>query len=176
MVVVTSGRNRRDRRDRGGHVGLIVLLLVLTATLTAAAQADQQAIRDARIAQNSAIASSDLDRAATFWTEDVTVRRALGQPLSGREAARKALEAPPAPAARLIYQRLMKDVEVSAQWPLAFETGTWEGHLGTLAGAVVIGGHYSAQWVKRGDRWLIRAEVFVALTCSGVGCEATAVP
>jgi len=29
-------------------------------------------------------------------------------------------------------------------------------------------------WVKRGDRWLIRSEVFVALTCSG-GCEA-AVP
>jgi len=157
-------------------VGLIALLLGLTATLTVAAPADQQAIRDARIAQNSAIASSDLDLAATFWTEDVTVRRALGQPLSGREAARKALEPPPAPAARLIYQRLTKEVEVSAQWQLAFETGTWEGHLGTLAGAVVIGGRYSAQWVKRGDRWLIRSEVFVALTCSGVGCEATAVP
>jgi hypothetical protein len=46
----------------------------------------------------------------------------------------------------------------------------------TIAGPVVIGGRYSAQWVKRGDRWLIRAEVFVALTCSEVGCEATAVP
>ncbi len=176
MIVVTSGRNRGDRKGRGGHVGLIVLLVGLIATLTAATPADQQAIREARAAQNAAIASSNLDRAATFWTDDVTVRRALGQALSGREAARKALDPPPAPAARLIYQRLTKDVEVSAQWPLAFETGTWEGHLGTLAGAVVIGGRYSAQWVKRGDRWLIRSEVFVALTCSGVGCEAAAVP
>ena len=39
----------------------------------------------------------------------------------------------------------------------------WEGHLDTITGPVVIGGRYSAQWVKRGDRWLIRSEVFVAL-------------
>ena len=109
------------------------------------------AIRAARTAQNKAIAAGDLDRVASFWTEDVTVRRALGQPLSGREAARKALEPPPAPATRLIYQRLTKDVEVSATWPLAFETGTWEGHQGTPAGPVVIGGRYSAQWVKRAE-------------------------
>jgi len=149
---------------------------IFLAALVVAAPADQQAVRAARTAQNTAIASGDLDRAATFWTEDVSVRRALGQPLSGREAARKALEPPPAPASRLIYQRLTRDVEVSPKWPLAFETGAWEGHLGTVAGPVVIGGRYSAQWVKRGDRWLIRSEVFVALTCSGVGCESVAVP
>jgi ketosteroid isomerase-like protein len=152
------------------------LMLVFLSVLAAVAASDQSAIRNARTAQNKAIAAGDLDRVASFWTEDVTVRRALGQPLSGRDAARKALEPPPEPASRLIYQRLTKDVEVSPTWPLAFETGTWEGHQGTAAGPVVIGGRYSAQWVKRGDRWLIRSEVFVALTCSGVGCESVAVP
>jgi ketosteroid isomerase-like protein len=151
-------------------------LVVLAGVLMAAAPNDPAAIRAARVAQNQAIAAGDLDRAATFWTEDVTVRRALGQALSGRDAARLALVPPPAPATHLIYQRLTKDVEVSEKWPLAFETGTWEGRQGSVGGPVVIGGRYSAQWVKRGDRWLIRSEVFVALTCSGVGCDAAAVP
>jgi ketosteroid isomerase-like protein len=149
---------------------------VLVAAMLAAAPADEAAVRAARKAQNEAIASGDLDRVASFWTDDVTVRRALGQPMSGRAAARKALEPPAAPASHLIYQRLTKDVEVSAKWPLAFESGAWEGHQSTLRGPVVIGGRYSAQWVKRGDRWLIRSEVFVALTCAGAGCDAAAVP
>ena len=151
-------------------------LWIALVTLLAAAPGDPVAIRAARVSQNAAIASGDLDRVASFWTEDVTVRRALGQPLSGREAARQALVPPPAPATHLIYQRLTKDVEASPKWPLAFETGTWEGHQGPLTGPVVIGGRYSAQWVKRDGRWLIRSEVFVALTCSGAGCEAAAVP
>lgn len=152
------------------------LMLVFFSVLAAVAVPDQAAIRATRAAQNKAIAMADLDRVASFWTDDITVRRALGQSLSGREAARNALEPPAASATRLVYQRLTKDVEVSPKWPLAFETGTWEGHQGTLAGPVVIGGRYSAQWVKRGDRWLIRSEVFVALTCSGTGCESIAVP
>jgi ketosteroid isomerase-like protein len=149
--------------------------LVLASLLTAA-PGDPAAIRAARAEQNLAIAAGDLDRAASFWTDDVTVRRALGLPLAGREEARKALEPPAAPALRLIYQRRTKDVEVSPTWPLAFETGTWEGRLATVRGPSVIGGRYSAQWVRRGDRWLIRSEVFVALTCSAVGCESAAVP
>lgn len=104
------------------------------------------------------------------------MRRALGQALNGRAAARQALEPPATGGARIIYQRLTKDVEVSAHWPLAFETGTWEGHLGTIAGPTVMGGRFSAQWVKRDGRWLIRSEVFAALTCSGVGCESAAAP
>lgn len=151
----------------------VVFWMVLLAST--AAQSDSAAIRAARSAQNRAIAAGDLDRVAAFWTDDVTVRRALGAPLDGKQAARQALVAP-ATGTRLVYQRLTKDVEVSAQWPLAFETGQWEGHQDTAAGPVVIGGRYSAQWVKRTGHWLIRSEVFVALTCRGVGCESVAVP
>ena len=140
------------------------------------AESAQRELRAARVAQNAAIAAGDLDRAAAFWTDDVTVRRALGQPLSGRAEARRALEPPPPPAPRIVYQRLTRDVDVSAQWPLAFETGTWEGHLQSPTGATVVGGRFSAQWVRRGTQWLIRSEVFVALTCSGIGCQSVAVP
>jgi len=150
-----------------------VLLVVIQPPAT---QSDAAAIRAARVAQNAAIARDDLDRVAAFWTDDVTVRRALGQSLTGRAAARQALEPPTAPAARLVYQRQTEDVTVSEKWPLAFETGRWEGRAGDAAGPMLIGGRFSAQWVKRGGRWLIRSEVFVALTCAGAGCESAAVP
>ena len=65
--------------------------IMLAATLMATPD-DQASIRTARTAQNAAIASGDLERVASFWTEDVTVRRALGQRVIGREAARKGLE------------------------------------------------------------------------------------
>lgn len=136
----------------------------------------ERQLRAARVAQNAAIAAGDPDAAAAFWTDDVTVRRALGQPLSGRAEARRALEPAAPPAPRIVYQRLTHDVVVSTQWPLAFETGTWEGHLESATGATVIGGRFSAQWVRRDNRWLIRSEVFVALTCSGIGCQSAAVP
>ncbi len=149
-----------------------------------APSADVRAVRAARAAENAAIAAGDLDAVTAFWTEDVTVRRALGSPLAGRAAARAAFEPPagalPTGAAttppRIVYQRIPNEVEVSTQWPLAFETGVWEGREGTANGPVIIGGKFSAQWVKRDGRWLIRSEVFVALTCAGAGCSLVAVP
>jgi ketosteroid isomerase-like protein len=83
----------------------------------------------ARVAQNRAIAAGDLDLVASFWTDDVTVRRALGQPLSGRAAAVGSASNRPALRRRAsFYQRLTREIDVSPNWPLAFETGTWEGH------------------------------------------------
>jgi hypothetical protein len=40
----------------------------------------------------------------------------------------------------------------------------------------VIEGRYSAQWLKRADKWLIRSEVFVALTGTGPGLQMKAAP
>ena len=154
----------------------IVGVVVAAAWSTVFAADDRALVAAARVAQNRAIAAGDLDLAASFWTEDVTVRRALGERLSGRAAAQEALQPTGPPASRIVYQRLTREIDVSPHWPLAFETGTWQGHQGSVTGPTTIGGRYSAQWVKRGERWLIRSEVFVALTCSGAGCQAAAVP
>lgn len=137
---------------------------------------DEIAIRTARQAQNQAIADNDLDRVASLWTEDITIRRALGQPVEGQVAARQALQSAGDPQKQLIYQRHSTAVEVSEQWPLAFEEGEWAGYLGSVTGPVVIAGRYAAHWVKRDGQWLIRSELFVALTCAAEGCEFKAVP
>ena len=121
------------------------------------------------------MAAGDVERAATFWTNDVTIRRGLGAGLAGANAYKAILERVPIPDTALVYERVTTDVNVSPQWPLAFETGTWHARIGGK-GPDVITGRYSAQWVKRDGRWLIRSEVFVALGCSSVGCTAKAVP
>lgn len=160
----------------------VPLLLALLAACAGrpdrkhAASADEAAIRTARAAQNTAIAAGDVDRAADYWTEDVEIRRGLGQLLVGREAYRQLIAIKGNRDSALVYTREPTTVVVSAKWPLAYESGTWAGHIGRASGPVTISGQYSAQWVKRGDRWLVRGELFVALGCGGVGCAYTAAP
>jgi ketosteroid isomerase-like protein len=162
------------------RVLLCVVLLPVAARAQAGANAartrDIAAIRAARAAQNRAMAAGDADAAATYWTEDVTLRRGLGQSVSGREAYRQLVVPGGDHESALIYMREPTSVVVSPHWPLAFESGTWTGHTGSATGAPVIAGSYSAQWVKRDGRWLIRSEVFVALTCEGSGCASKAAP
>ena len=126
------------------------------------------AVRAARAAQNGAIAARDLDRAASFWTDDVVIRSGLGRVIQGRATYRSTLGADSA----TVYRREPDRVDVSdnARWPLAYESGTWTGR-DARDNTPLIRGRYAAQWIKRDGRWLIRSEVFVALGCAGSGCS-----
>src|SRR5206468_1286766 len=137
---------------------------------------DESAIRLARLTQTQAIAKGDLDVVVSYWTPDVTMRRAMGQPVEGAAAGRKILEPTGSAPSPIIYQRKSTSVVVSPNWPLAYEEGTWSGHIGSADAKPIVGGRYAAQWVKRDGKWLIRSEVFVALTCADAGCKSVAVP
>jgi ketosteroid isomerase-like protein len=149
----------------------LLLAGLLTLTLFATATSDVTAIRAGRAEQNQAIAAGDAERIASYWTDDVTVRSGLGASVSGRAEYRQKIV-----STGLVYVRTAASIEVSDHWPLAFEGGTWTAHRNGASGPEVMAGRYSAQWVKRDGRWLIRSEVFVALTCGGTGCDAPAVP
>lgn len=128
---------------------------------------DEVAIRQARLAQNDAIGAMEWDSVAAVWTEDVTIRAGLGFTLAGREEYRSAFVRD----AAILYARTTDNVRVSPRWPLAWESGTWVGRDRTN-GAELVSGNYAAQWLRTGDgRWRIRSELFVALRCSGRGCE-----
>jgi ketosteroid isomerase-like protein len=155
---------------------LVALLSILpTASALPAQSADAGLIRAARIAQTAAMAKGDVERAATWWTDDVAIRRGLGAPVNGVAAYKAILERAPVSDTAIVYDRKTTGVTVSDHWPLAFETGTWVARRGGT-GPALITGQYSAQWVKRNGKWLIRGEVFVALTCAGVGCDSKALP
>ncbi len=161
---------------------LLAIFIALGSETTSAGEpntspADSAAIKRARLQQNIAIARHDLDAIASYWTDDVTICRGLGFQVAGKAAYRKLFEEddPKAPDV-IIYERIPTSIETSTSWPLGFETGLWKGHLGSGHGAVVIRGRYSAQWVRREGRWLIRSEVFVALAGSGIGKQLKAAP
>jgi ketosteroid isomerase-like protein len=150
---------------------LVVVAVLASYALDRAARQtsrDAAAVRSARSAQNAAIANHDLDRVASFWTDDVVIRSGLGRVVQGRASYRAAMAADSTTVFRREPDRV--DVSGNERWPLAFESGTWTGR-GTRDGRPLIRGRYAAQWIKRDGRWLIRAEVFVALGCSGEGCS-----
>ena len=155
---------------------MLISLSVMAADQPSAIT-EKAAIKQARLRQNAAIGRHDLDAIASYWTDDVTICRGLGVQLAGKAAYRKLFEedTPAAPDV-IVYQRHPTSIDVSSVWPLAFETGHWEGHLGNARGAVVVEGRYSAQWVKRADQWLIRSEVYVALAGAGSGLRMKAAP
>ena len=149
----------------------------VTTPSSVAAPSEDIAIKQARLQQNAAIAKHDVDAIASYWTDDVTICRGLGLQLAGKAAYRKLFEGDdPTSKDVIIYERIPNSIESSGLWPLAFETGTWKGHLGNTQGPVVIQGRYSAQWVKRADKWLIRSEVYVALEGAGTGLQMKAAP
>ena len=164
------------KRKTATAVALVSIVLASSSARAQSPLATQDAalIRAARKAQTAAMAAGDVERAATWWTDDVAIRRGLGGPVNGVAAYKAILERAPVSDTALVYDRKTTGVTVSDHWPLAFETGTWTARRGGK-GAALITGQYSAQWVKRDGKWLIRGEVFVALTCAGEGCESKAV-
>jgi len=70
----------------------------------------------------------------------------------------------------VLYVRAPESIEISADYPLAAETGTWVGTWSTSQGPVRTGGRYSAMWRQVDGEWKVRSELFVALYCGGVSC------
>ena len=153
-------------------IGRLSLIASIAAGSIALARLPQSreaaAVRAARSAQNTAIAARDFDRVASFWTEDVVIRSGLGRIVQGRASYRTAMKSDSATVFRREPDRV--DVSDNERWPLAFESGTWTGRA-AATGQPLIRGRYAAQWIKRDGRWLIRAEVFVALGCANAGCS-----
>lgn len=145
-----------------------LLVLIFMSTIAAATpRLDKDAIKRNRLEQNAAIVRHDIEAIASFWTDDVTICRALGAQNSGKAAYRKLFEDDDLKSKdTVLYQRHPSAIEVAAGQPLAFEMGTFEGRRGGMGGPVVMRGRYSAQWVKRGEHWLIRSELYVALSGS----------
>jgi ketosteroid isomerase-like protein len=152
---------------------LVPLALVAACTLeeqdsgdSSPEAAEVTAIRTARLEQNAAIRAGDIDGAAMYWSADLVVLAGLGAHITGIEQAKARLASDP----RVFYERVTGDIQLSASWTQAWETGTWTGHDRTAADSTLISGRYAARWVRGADGWRIHSELFVADQCQRDAC------
>ena len=141
--------------------------LICGLVVLAQAPADDQQIRAARDRSNAAIAKHDLDAIAAAWMEDVHVVSSTSAQTAGRAANRERMAAQFKNRPDTIYVRTPITVDVFAPWHVAAERGEWIGKWTEPDGPLEIGGTYQAQWRRVDGRWLIQAELFVPLRCTG---------
>ncbi len=115
-------------------------------------------IKSLRAASNEAIAKHDLDELAKYWLDDLVVVRGNSSHLTGKDtivgAWRKMFNDNP----KVSYTRTTKEIIISTNDSLAWETGTWK-----ASNSYSGGGNYSAMWKKSNSSWKIMAELFVSL-------------
>lgn len=67
-----------------------------------------------------------------------------------------------------VYRRTPLDITINEEWGLAQELGNWKGTYTSNGALVHISGVYAAKWQRAtSGQWLIQAEMFTTLTCTG---------
>ena len=127
-----------------------------------------EVIRAARERFNEAIEKRDAAGIKTFFAPSyhiVTGRSALNHGAE-EEANRWADVFRQDPTA--IYRRTPRDFHINEEWGIAEELGNWKGSYTAEGELVDASGVYSAKWQRaENGEWVIQAEIFTTLECSG---------
>lgn len=68
----------------------------------------------------------------------------------------------------VFYRRTPREIMINEDWGLAQELGNWRGNYTIDEILVHVSGVYAAKWQRAEDgSWLLQAEVFTTLTCTG---------
>jgi ketosteroid isomerase-like protein len=119
---------------------------------------EAEAIRMARKASNQAIASRDVEGISRHWLDDFVQVRGNGSFLTGKENIIASWKSLFQSDTAVLYIRNPKEIIISQNGIMAWETGEWLG-----IHSYSHGGNYSAMWRKRNGEWKLQAELFVAL-------------
>lgn len=137
-----------------------LVILMLQTFQVFGQQTEINQILAQREASNQALRNFDEDLNSTFLTEDILITTGAGTLLSGKAELMEYIKNSSGP--RMYWVRTPDEIKVNPETNLAWETGTWKGFVeGSMAS--VVGGKYSAQWIKKSDTWLIQSQLFVTL-------------
>jgi len=66
------------------------------------------------------------------------------------------------------YRRTPRDITINEDWGLAEELGNWRGTYTSRGVLVHVSGVYAAKWQRtETGEWVLQAEMFTTLTCTG---------
>ena len=151
---------------------IVVPIVVLSIASITVAQSDleREQIREVRAEYNDAIARHDVASIISFLDDEYQITTSLGQLIQDRDGEAESWQDLFESRRDLLYVRSPESIEISADYPLAAEIGTWVGTWSTSEGPVRTGGRYTAMWRRVDATWKVRSELFVALYCNGVSC------
>jgi ketosteroid isomerase-like protein len=124
-------------------------------------------IAAARARSNRAIAAHDIEGISREWMPDIHVVSSTGTQHGGVDANARSMQAAFARRPDTRWVRTPHTITVNERWDVASEEGRWVGTWTEPDGPLRISGTYLAQWRRQNGRWLIQAEVFVPIECSG---------
>jgi len=125
-------------------------------------------IRLARERFNVAISNKDVDTIRTLLapTYHIVTGRSAQNHGADEEALRWAEVFSSDPT--VIYRRTPREITINEDWGLAEELGNWKGSYTSDEILIHASGVYAAKWQRaEAGGWVLQAEVFTTLTCTG---------
>lgn len=119
--------------------------------------ADEQYIRDARKASNTAIAKQDVAGAAKYWMNDYVEISSDGSLISGKDAVMADWEKMYTTEPMITFERDLKEISFNNKGDLALEKGILKYPTYNYEGL------YTALWRKVDGVWVTQMENFVSL-------------
>jgi len=151
-------------------IAVAVAVLSIASIAVAQSDSDIEQIRKIRAEYNDAIARHDVAGIISFLDAEYQITTSLGQLSQDIEGEADDWRELIASREDLLYVRSPESIEISKDYPLAAEIGTWVGTWSTSQGPVRTGGRYTAMWRQVDGMWKVRSELFVALYCDGISC------
>lgn len=152
-------------------VSALIAMALLCAVESAAGQTPADDIRSVRSQSNAAIARHDAEGVVASLDAEYQITVGSGKLFHGKAGEIEGWREEFAESADLVYVRTPETVEVSSSGKRAAEIGVWLGTWTDADGAHRAAGRYAAHWSKASGSWKIRSELFVTLSCDGVGCS-----
>jgi ketosteroid isomerase-like protein len=127
-----------------------------------------KAIRYVRERYNQAIVKHDVETIGSLLAPEYHVVTGRSAQSHGVEEQQRrwaeVFEKDPA----VIYRRVPREIRVNELWGLAEELGNWTGSYSAEMATASASGVYAAKWQRaENGEWLVQAEVFTTLECSG---------